>query len=692
MDQAELVVEVGCEEIPAWMLADAATQLARSLVQGLKAERLDCETRAIWYTPRRLIVGLAGLPVRQDDVRETVIGPPRRVAFDENGTATQAARAFAARSGIPLSRARIVPTPKGEYLALDRTLRGNHTRRILQRVIPAAVAGIQFPKTMYWTPDRFRFARPIRWVLAVFGGQAVRFRIADVASSRFTSGHRFLGNKRIAVASLESLREQLEAGGVIARPEERESRIREALREEAAAAGGSPKEDPELLETVVNLNECPSVICGSFETRFLALPMEILVTVMREHQKYFAVLDSRGELMPRFLAVINLPSDPEGMIRAGHERVLRARLSDAEFFWNTDLKTPLAARKEALKKVLYQEKLGSYWDKTRRILSLIARIAPAAGCGDHVQDLETAGGIMKCDLLTEMVKEFTGLQGIVGGLYARAEGYPETIWRAVYEQYLPLSARAKSPSTVLGAVLSVADRLDTVCGCFSVGLVPTGSRDPFALRRQGNGLLKIILDHRLRLSLTRLQEWGMDAIGRDESEIRHEVGTFLEGRLRFLLEEMGYSQDCIQAVFASGCDDPVDAMERVQALQSMRAQEDFQALAAAFKRIRNILAKRDSAAGEPDPGRMTDPAEVELFHKTAELQSQIEDARSRGDYPAALRALASMRPAVDRFFEEVLVMAEDATVRENRLALLGRLATTFLGIADLSLIAMEHRV
>jgi len=445
MEKSELVVELGVEEIPASMLEDAARQLGEFLVESLKAQRLPVGEVERLYTPRRIIAAIRDIPVRQDDLVESIVGPPKSVAYDAAGVPTRAALAFAQKNGVHASQLKIVQTPKGEYLSIERKVRGEKTHKILETLLPSVIGKIQFPKTMHWSADNFRFVRPLRWIVALFGGARVRFKIADIASSHFTVGHRFLGKPRIVVSSFDSLKQKLRENSVLVDPQERLARISSELEREALACGGRLLDDPELLKTVVNLNEMPSVIRGSFEQRFLSLPQEILITVMREHQKYFSVLNDKQELLPVFLAVVNLQSDAKGNIRTGHERVLRARLADAAFFWDTDRKIPLGNRESSLKNVLFQEKLGSYYDKTQRLLALLPKVAPVLGRPDLLADLESAACLCKCDLITEMVKEFTDLQGVVGGLYARAEGYPEPVWRAIYEQYCPKSSNAPSP-------------------------------------------------------------------------------------------------------------------------------------------------------------------------------------------------------------------------------------------------------
>ena len=690
MEKSELVVELGVEEIPASMLEDAARQLAQILAESLKAQRLSVGEQDRLYTPRRIIASIKDIPACQDDLVESIVGPPRGVAYDATGNPTRAALAFAEKNGVPVSRLRIVQTPKGDYLSVERKARGEKTHKILETLLPSAIAKLQFPKTMHWTADNFRFVRPLRWIVALYGGKCVRFRVADVASSKFTSGHRFLGKPRIAVASFESLKNALRENSVLVDPQERLQRISTELEREAQICGGRLLDDAALLKTVVNLNEMPSVIRGSFEQRFLSLPSEILITVMREHQKYFSVLNAGGELLPVFLAVVNLQADTKGVIRTGHERVLRARLADAAFFWDTDRKIPLANREASLKSVLFQERLGSYNDKAQRLLALLPKVVPVLGRADLLADLETAVHLCKCDLVTEMVKEFTDLQGVVGGLYARAEGYPETVWRAIYEQYSPKSSTAASPTSDTGGILALLDRVDTVCGCFCVGLIPSGSGDPFAVRRQGNGILKIVFDHRLSISLDALIRWSLETYGRHAAQTAAELREFFEGRLRFLFEEMGFSYDCVNAVLAAGFDDPLDALERLRALQAMRDAPDFLSLASNFKRIVNIVAQAGQGSGEPDQSLLRDPAEMALWQGYLRIQPEVQAARNSHDYGAALRALASVRVVVDEFFKEVMVMAEDAAIRKNRVALLSCISRLFISVADISKIVIER--
>jgi glycyl-tRNA synthetase beta chain len=689
MEKSELVVELGVEEIPSSMIEGAAHQFADILIHALEDQRLSAAERTVWHTPRRIIVGIQDVPVRQEDLIETVTGPPKSIAYEASGAPAKPAIAFAQKNGVPLSKIKILRTAKGEYLSIERTQRGERTHKILERLIPELIGKIQFPKTMHWSSDHFRFVRPLRWIVALFGGKVVRFQLADISSSSFTMGHRFLGKSRIRVSSLSSLKERLRENSVLVDEKERLDLIQSGIVREAAAAGGHPLDDPDLLRTVVNLNEAPSIVRGSFENRFLKLPQEILITVMREHQKYFSVLGDSGQLLPVFLAVVNLYSDPKGIIRAGHERVLRARLADAAFFWDTDRKAKLGDREESLKNVLFQEKLGSYYDKTQRVLAMIPRAVQSLGLENLLRDLEIAGHLFKCDLITEMVKEFTDLQGIVGGLYARAEGMDENVWRAIYEQYCPKSTNSASPSTKAGALLAMLDRLDTVCGCFSIGLIPSGSGDPFAVRRQGNGILKILLDHRLSVSLSQMIQWSLESYDKASEQTVAALTEFFEGRMRFLFEEMGFAYDCVNAVLAAGFDDPLDTIERLRALQELREEKDFLSLASNFKRVVNITSQSGITAGAPDEALLKEPAELELWRCYLQVRPDVDSARKKHDNRTALLSLASMRGVVDEFFSQVMVMAEDPVIRMNRISLLDCVSRLFKSVADISRMVIE---
>lgn len=694
----ELFLEIGCEEIPANSIPGALQALEQGLRRELQEQRLDFESLNTCATARRLACQVQGLASMQRDLVETLTGPPRSVAYDGQGRPTVAAKGFAKKNKIPVGRLLIVSTAKGEYAGFERRLKGQPAARVLAARLPGLIASLPFPKTMYWTQEKFRFSRPIRWIVALLDQKVVGFEVAGIQSGRFTAGHRFLGSKQIKVESFARYREALRENFVLVIPEERRQKILRELQERAAEVGGPGshvRSDADLLTEVTYLNEYPTVMSGQFAEEFLRLPPEVLVTVMRENQKYFSVLDPQGNLLPYFLAVINLDSDRNGSIRKGHERVLRARLEDAKFYWEADRRTKLMDRLQRLEHVLFQEKLGSYYEKTDRVRQLALNLVAALKKDELAEAVATAARLAKTDLTTAMVKEFTNLQGIVGGLYAREEGYPESVWKAVYDQYLPLSADGTSPETVTGALLSIADKMDTVAGCFGIGLIPSGSKDPFGLRRLGQGIIKICFDHRLNLSLAALSETSLRLLAvrrsRDETEARADLLGFLERRLRFLLQERGFQYDVINAVLASGSDDPYDALKRAEAVAAIRPEEEFEAISVAFKRVKNILTGQDEAReGESlQAGLLKEPTERALYDLFSEIRPRVDEEIGQLRYYEALKRIASMRRIVDKFFDDVLVMAPEADLRKNRLILLRKISGMYMRIADLSEIVVE---
>lgn len=705
---SELLLEIGCEEIPAGMLQPAVDSLRDYVVNQLKSGSLPFGAVTTYFTPRRLVLSIADMATKQPDQVEIVTGPPKSVSYDKDGQFTKAALSFAERNGVPTKALTVTTTPRGEYLSLSKKTKGVKTATLLASILPKAVASINFPKSMYWTEDRFRFARPIRWIVALLDSRVIPFSSAGLESGARTNGHRMLGRRQVRVPNhLRGYVDTLEKNFVVVDPAARHLSIRVGLDAAALQVDGKVLTDNELLDLVVNLNEFPTVIAGHIDEKFLSLPKEVLVTVMRSHQKYFSVLGAGEEMRPYFLTVINTDGDPHGAIRLGHERVLRARLADAQFFWETDRKRPLADRRDDLTHVLFQEKLGTYFDKTVRVTALARRIAgdlklPA----ETVERIEQAASLAKVDLTTEMVKEFTDLQGVMGGLYARAEHYPEAVTQAIYDHYRPKNLEEASPAGIEGAILSIADKLDTIAGCFAVGLIPSGTRDPFALRRQGNGLLKVLVDHHLKVSLDRLireaenrlsaagilkagPAMGMPALS-EEPTLAPQLRPFFEDRLRHLMVQRGFRYDEINAVLAAGFDAPYEAMQRAKAVAKMRPESDFLAISIAFKRIKNILRDQPSE-GEPAVNRalLVEEAEKALYHLFETTRPAVEALVAELDYYNALKRIAAMRQTVDFFFDKVLVMAPDADQRRNRLHLLRNMAALFKQVADISEIVVE---
>lgn len=693
----EFLLEIGCEEIPHWMIPDALNALAARL-KGALAEALlppgECRTFA---TPRRLVVCLPDLPERQPDRVEEVAGPPAAVGVDADGNFTRAALGFAAKQGATAESLVTLDTPKGRYVGLRKTVAGRDAVEILSETLPGVIRGIPFPKNMVWKDPSFTFVRPLRNLLALLGGRVVPFELAGVKAGNATFGHRFLGGGSIPVSDFADYRARLEDNGVRVDPEDRREKIRREIAAIEAETGLVTLPDDDLLDQVVSLNEWPSVVAGSFDARFLALPREVLVTVMRKHQKYFSLADAEGKLAARFLAVINTHGDPEGMIRAGHERVLHARLNDAEFFWNTDRRKPLGQRVPALANVLFQEALGSYLEKVERLEALAPVVARACGLdGEGAGHATRAARLCKTDLTTEMVKELTELQGVMGGLYAREEELPEGVWKAMYEHYRPEGPEDSIPESAEGVVLSLADKVDTVTGMLGMGFVPSGSRDPFGLRRQASGICRIVVERGLDVDLEPLFREACGLLGSKITaawdQLAPVVAEFLGARVQHLFQTLGFGYDEINAVSAFSAWRPADARRRLDALVRIRGQERFAGIFTARKRVANILSKQAGpVAGDPDPARFADEAERRLHDVLTELAGPFSAAVAERRYPDALALVERFAEPVDDFFVKVLVMHEDEAVRTNRLRLLKGIADLFDRLCDFSALVMEGR-
>jgi glycyl-tRNA synthetase beta chain len=709
----ELLFEIGAEEIPAGMLPRAVTELKTILEKHLVAENLnEGVTVEAFGGPRRLTAWVRGLIVKQADVEVEVTGPPKSVAYDGQGAPTRAAVSFAEKQGVPLHQLHTVQTAKGEFIAAKITKRGRSSYHLLFEILPRVIHDISWPKTMTWTGLKgARFIRPIRWIVAMLDGKPLKFSFGGVTAGDTTRGHRFLGKPSIAVKNFADYEKKLRANGVMVRQEERRQKIERELTAHDKRGGYHVHEDKNLLELVTYLNEYPAVIEGDFDPSFLELPDEILITVMRGHQKYFAVekrgpskFGAGGELAPHFLAVINLAKDTKGLVREGHERVLRARFADARFFWDSDQKTKLADILPKLQKVTYESRLGSYYDKVERVRSIARWLTEQwynlGVMQAHVADADRAAEVAKCDLATEMVREFTELQGIVGGLYARAQGESDEVADAVYDHYRPVGLDDPIPRNLTGCAVALADKLDSIVGCFTVGAIPTGSSDPYALRRAALGVVKIILDKRVYVSLPQAIGAASKALltypPRKSVTAQQEtqVLEFLLERARFVLrEKSGYAYDEVNAVFRAGSDDLVDVEKRLKALKAIRKSKNFEPLAVSFKRIRRILEKANLSADK------LQHVNAELFEKDAEKQlytavrkaaGKVSEDKRAGRYTEALEHIAGLRTVVDQFFVDVMVMADDEAVRNNRLSLLAELLREFTTIADFSELGGEE--
>jgi len=710
----DFLLEIGCEEIPARMIEGASRELHERLHGLLKRERLEAAGAITRLdTPRRLAVLAAGIPAAQPDVTEQVTGPSAQVAFKE-GQPTPAAHAFAKKVGVDVSKLGKVSTPKGEYLAATITRKGRAAAEVLAESLPKEISTLYWPKNMDWRKRGEVFVRPVRWLVAMLDEQVVPLELFGIAAGKTSRGHRIIGSGAVSIAKPSAYVEALRGAKVLGAAE-REQVIRKALDAATRTIPGARwREDKPLLATVVNLTEFPSAILGSFDAEFLELPEEVLVTVMRDHQKYFAIADVNGKLLPHFLAVLNTAGDSDGLIRHGNERVLRARFNDARFFWQTDQKQTLRDRVELLKHVTFQKDLGSYYDKTlrvQRLASWLSETVRQSGIAIRPGVVHKAALLAKTDLTTELVKEFTELQGIIGGLYARVQQLDDglsadaqaEIAKAIYDHYKPESMEDEVPRSIEGAVLSIADKADSIAGMFALGLIPSGSKDPFALRRQANGIVRTIAEHKLPF---RLSEITRDAHARyqgSEAEKKfsntaydESVRSFFRERLEFYLKDArGYAYDVVNAVLAVDSDDVVDAVARAEAVSKVRGSPDFESISIALKRMKNILRQADEnnrhIAVSLDAAALREEAEKELAASIPPAVAVVEKLRAGRNYEAGLLEIAKLRPAVDKFFDKVMVMVEDDHLRANRLALLKKLVKEFSTIADFSEIVTEGK-
>jgi glycyl-tRNA synthetase beta chain len=706
---ADFLLEIGLEEVPARMIAGAEAELGRRVNDLLARERLlgAAARQATYSTPRRLAVLVEDVLASQADTEEKLNGPSWKVAF-KDGAPTAAAHAFAKKAGVAVEALEKVTNPKGEYVGATVKRLGSAAAEMLAAELPKEVLSLYWAKNMYWRAGKpERFVRPVRWVVALLDSEIVPLEIAGIAAGNTSRGHRVLhGEAPVALAKAADYVESLRKAFVIADVAERRQSIRKALDAAARAVPGVRwREDAALMETVVHLTELPTVVLGGFEPEYLALPEEVLVTVMRDHQKYFAVEGADGKLAPHFLAVLNTEVDEEGaaIIRHGNARVLRARFKDAQFFWDFDQKTPLTERVESLNNVTFQKELGSYAWKTRNNWAAAEKLATTTlsrGIKVDKAALRKATEIAKTDLTTELVKEFTELQGIIGGLYARAQGHGESVAQAIYDQYTPASIEDRIPKTVEGQLFGIADRIQTIVAMFGIGMAPTGSKDPFALRRAANAIVKILAESGLPLTLTNVLDSYTGIVYADKDNKRIDilrnidsdetllsVRAFLRERLSFYLKDVrGFAYDVVNAVLAAGADDVRDAIARADALTAARESADFAAISAAFKRIKNILRQADEKAfaiGSAEGVKLS-PEAQQLSYAAVWLAPRVAKLRSERNYGEALALIATLRPVVDAFFDKVMVLDPDPAVRGANLGLIDGVLRGFSGIADFS--------
>lgn len=687
MTTRTFLAEIGTEELPPKALKKLAQAFAANVEQGLTQADLSFEQVEWFATPRRLAVKVLGLATHQPNKQVEKRGPAVAAAFDAQGNPTKAAEGWAKSCGIAVTEAERIATDKGEWLVYRATLEGKPTQQLLVEIIAQALAKLPIPKTMRWGDKEEHFVRPVHTLTLLFGEELIDGEILGVTSGRTLRGHRFLGEATLQIQSADQYPQLLaEKGSVIADFNQRKTLILEQAQQQAQALGGQADMEDALLEEVTALVEYPNVLSAQFEPRFLAVPAEALVYTMKGDQKYFPIYDNNGKLLPHFIFVSNInPTDPTAII-AGNEKVVRPRLTDAEFFFKTDLKQPLESLLPRLESVLFQQQLGTLFDKTQRIQALAGEIATQIGADPA--KAQRAGLLAKCDLMTNMVFEFTDTQGIMGMHYARHFGEDEEVAVALNEQYMPRFAGDQLPHSLVACALALADKFDTLVGIFGIGQIPKGDKDPFALRRAALGVLRIIVEKKLPLDIEKLAEKTTALYGDKltNPNVVQEVVDFVLARFRAWYLDEGVSADVIQAVLARRPTRPSDFDARVRAVSQFRHLDSAEALASANKRVSNILAKASAPIGQIDLSLCVEEAEKALAQSVLQLSLQVQPLIEQGDYVAVLNKLAELRSPVDNFFENVMVNSEDASLRQNRLAILNSLQALFLQVADISLL------
>ena len=687
MTTQNFLAEIGTEELPPKALKKLATAFAENVEQELNQAGLAFEQVQWFATPRRLAVKVLGLAQAQPSKAVEKRGPAVAQAFDAEGKPTKAAEGWAKGCGITVEQAERIATDKGEWLVHRAVIEGQPTKNLLVNIIASSLAKLPIPKTMRWGDKSEQFVRPVHTVTLLFGAELIDGEILGVKSARTLRGHRFLGEPAFQIENADQYPQILkDRGAVVADFHERKALILAKSQEKATALGGVADIEDDLLDEVTSLVEYPNVLAAKFEERFLAVPAEALVYTMKGDQKYFPIYDKNGKLLPHFIFVSNInPADPSKIIE-GNEKVVRPRLTDAEFFFKTDLKQKLADQLPRLETVLFQQQLGTLRDKTARIEQLAGSIAAQIGADET--KAKRAGLLSKCDLMTNMVFEFTDTQGVMGMHYARADGEDEEVAVALNEQYMPRFAGDALPNSLVACAVALADKLDTLTGIFGIGQHPKGDKDPFALRRAALGVLRIIVEKKLPLDLAVLVETSAQAFGDKltNANVVADVVDFMLGRFRAWYQDEGIAVDVIQAVLARRPTRPADFDARVRAVSHFRTLESAEALAAANKRVSNILAKADNAIGAINLTACVEPAERTLAEAVLALEQAVQPLIAAGDYTAVLDQLASLRQPVDNFFDNVMVNAEDAALRQNRLAILNTLQNLFLQVADISLL------
>jgi len=686
-------LEIGTEEIPASYISPALVSLKNNICTRLADARISCGNVNVYGTPRRLTIQIEDVSFHQTSIVQELIGPPIQVAF-KDGKPTVVAEKFSEKVGVSVNRLKTQKTEKGEYLYAKVTDRGKATRSVLADILPEAILSIYFPKRMRWAHLNVEFARPIRWILALFGEKIIPFTIGNLKSGRITYGHRFMSPGKIIIKSPEEYLEKLKAAFVFADINERRQVIMEKVTNMASSIGGKPMQDEALIDIVTQLVEFPVPVIGEFDDDFLALPQEILVCAMREHQKYFAVTKDNKQLQPYFIAINNTAAKDLQLVAKGHERVLRARLEDARFFYTADIREGFTPWQEKLGRVLFQAKLGTLAKKVSRIEKLVNILSVVTNQSETIsQGALEAAKLCKADLMSHVVGEFASLQGIMGRIYAEKAGFSSAVAIAIEEHYRPIRSGGVLPETIPGALVAIADKLDTICGCFNAGLIPTGTADPYALRRQAIGIVQIMLGCGFSFSLAEMIQKGIEAYVVESSEqlteCKKKIISFFQGRIHQLLIEEGYAKDIVTAVLEVPMGSIPDIWKRTKALQQLKDSDKFEAVAATFKRVMNILRPIEVPTSSCVDEQLFEHAtENKLYASLLDIRQKAKELLDKKDMYEVLLTIANIQPFVDAFFTDVMIMAKNPKIRENRLLLLKEISNLFANIADFSKIAV----
>jgi glycyl-tRNA synthetase beta chain len=685
---SDLILEIGTEEIPSDYLDNGLKELERISRKCLEDNRINFSGSIITYgTPRRLILSITGLSPRQGNLEREVIGPPKNIAYDESGNPTKVAIGFAKKNNVSVGQLVSVKTKKGEYVAINSVIEGKAVAEVLSAILPEIIRSIPWPKSMRWGDVGFLFVRPIHWIMAMLDEEVIPFELAGIMSGNITYGHRFMSSGSLKVKNANDYFTLIRKANVIIKFEERKTMIAKSVESSCSSVGGFLLNDVELLSTVTNMVEYPYTSLGSYDRRYLELPEDVLITAMRKHQKYFSVVDEKRNLMPYFVAVNNTKPKNDSLVSHGHERVLNARLSDAKFFFQEDRKRPLSDRFQELKSVVFHQKLGTLYDKVERF-TRIAEYLTETISSENIEDVKQACKLCKCDLVTLMVSEFPSLQGTMGEIYAKLDGNPKEVCLAISDHYLPVQAESNLPESLMGLLVGLADRMDTIIACFAVGLEPTGTADPYALRRKALAIIRLIRVKNIKISIRHFIEISSgilnETIHFDAKEINEKVFNFIRDRFKYMLSNEGIPLDYIDAVISEDFNFLHQADKKIDALRQFHnSSKYFEPLVLSFKRIMNIL-KGFSNASVVNPALFENNSEKDLWDAFISSKGNADQEIAMENYFEALNTIASLAEPIDNFFNEVMVMAEDENVKINRLSMLREISYLFIKLADFS--------